>query len=60
MTNTEATTMATQLLETYGHRPFEISMPDKAAYDLMRETFASLGRVTGPDGEFFVIKVFAG
>ena len=35
-------------------------MPDSASYDQMRKTFARLGRTTGPDGEFFVIKVFAG
>ena len=57
MTQTEATDMATQLLSTYSERAFEISMPDKASYDLMRATFAGLGRLTGPDGEFFVIKV---
>jgi hypothetical protein len=60
MTDREATEMATQLLTTYQGRPFEISMPDQASYDLMRATFARLGHTTGPDGEFFVIKVFPG
>ena len=50
--------MATQLLESYRERAFEISMPDAPSYELMRKTFADLGRQTGPDGEFFVIKVF--
>jgi hypothetical protein len=58
MTNREATNMATQLLESYGNRAFEISMPDQTDYDLMRATLARLGRTTGPDGEFFVIKVY--
>lgn len=57
MTQQEATNMATQLLATYQERAFEISMPDEPSYDLMRATFAGLGRPTGPDGEFFVIKV---
>ncbi|CAN5603208.1 hypothetical protein BH11ARM2_BH11ARM2_32040 [soil metagenome] len=60
MNQTEATEMATSLLTTYGDRPFEISMPDKAEYDQMRATFLRLGRPTGPDGEFFVIKVSSG
>jgi hypothetical protein len=59
MTEQEATNMATQLLSTYRSRAFEISMPDQASYEQMRATFARLGRSTGPDGEFFVIKVFA-
>ncbi len=58
MTEKEATDMATQLLSSYRDRAFEISMPDQASYDLMRSTFARMGRNTGPDGEFFVIKVF--
>lgn len=58
MTQIEATDMATQLLATYGHRAFEISMPDKASYELMRSTFLTMGRESGPDGEFFVVKVF--
>ncbi len=58
MTEKEATDMATQLISTYNHRPFEISMPDAESYALMRKTFGDLGRETGPDGEFFVIKVF--
>ena len=57
MTQQEATNMATQLLAAYGTRGFEVSMPDQADYDLMRATLAHLGRETGPDGEFFVIKV---
>jgi len=57
MTPQEATDMATQLLSTYAHRSFEISMPDEPSYTLMRSTLARLGRKTGPDGEFFVIKV---
>ncbi|MEZ0327581.1 MAG: hypothetical protein ACAH95_16905 [Fimbriimonas sp.] len=60
MTQKEATDMAVQLLATYPHRAFEISMPDKADYDLMRATLRRLGRKSGPDGEFFVIKVEAG
>jgi len=59
MTQKESTDMATKLLATYDDRAFEISMPDKASYDQMRQTLAGLGRPTGPDGEFFVIKVFA-
>ena len=58
MTQKEATDMASQLLATYHDRAFEISMPDKEGYELMRATFAELGRETGPDGEFFVLKVF--
>jgi hypothetical protein len=50
--------MATQLLTSYGNRAFEVSMPDEESYNQMRSTFAQLGRQTGPDGEFFVIKVF--
>lgn len=57
MTKQEATDMAVQLLNTYEGRGFEISMPDQDSYDLMRETLAGLGRQSGPDGEFFVIKV---
>lgn len=59
MTKTEANDLARSLLSSYGDRPFEVSMPDEAEYTLMRETFAGLGRPTGPDGEFFVVKVFA-
>lgn len=59
MNNTEATALAKQLIESNGNLPFEISMPDRASYEQMREIFASLGRPTGPDGEFFVVKVFA-
>jgi hypothetical protein len=58
MTQIEATDMATQLLATYGLRGFEISMPDKVSYDIMRATLLDMGRESGPDGEFFVIKVF--
>jgi hypothetical protein len=57
MTDTEATSMATSLLLSFGPKAFEISMPDEKSYSLMRETFARLGRVTGPDGEFFVVRV---
>jgi hypothetical protein len=60
MTEKEATDMATQLLSSYRHRGFEISMPDEESYNQMRATLARLGRDTGPDGEFFVIKVFPG
>ncbi|WP_025225548.1 hypothetical protein [Fimbriimonas ginsengisoli] len=59
MSEQEATDIASQLLATYTDRAFEISMPDQESYDLMRATFLRLGRATGPDGEFFVIKVFA-
>ena len=58
MTEIKAMEMATHLLSTYADRAFEISMPDKHDYDLMRAAFAQLGRGTGPDGEFFVINVF--
>jgi|GEM_PF-6285337 len=59
MTQKESTDMAEQLLATYGHRAFEISMPDHESYLQMRSTFDRLGRATGPDGAFFVVKVFA-
>lgn len=59
MTQTEVTDMATKLLETYPHQPFEISMPDKDSYDMMRATLTRFGRGSGPDGEFFIVKVFA-
>jgi len=59
MTQEETTTMATQLLATYPERAFEISMPDETSYHMMRTTLANLGRESDPDGEFFVIKVFA-
>jgi spore maturation protein SpmB len=58
MTEQEATKMAGNLLSSYGENGFEISMPDQASYSMMRRTFQRLGRSTGPDGEFFVIKVF--
>jgi len=58
MTQIEATDMATQLLATYGLRGFEISMPDEASYGIMRETLLKMGRESGPDGEFYVIRVF--
>jgi hypothetical protein len=58
MTETKAMEMANHLLATYADRAFEISMPDQESYDMMRAMFARLGRSTGPDGEFFVIKVF--
>lgn len=60
MTETEATDMAARLLASYGERAFEISMPDEASYDLMRAAFTRLGRMNGPGGEFFIIKVAAG
>lgn len=59
MTEIEASSLAGQLIESYADRAFEISMPDEPSYALMRSTFAKLGRETGPDGEFFVVKVFA-
>jgi hypothetical protein len=59
MTEVEASSLAEQLLDSHAERAFEISMPDEASYALMRMTFAKLGRETGPDGEFFVVKVFA-
>ena len=59
MTETEATKLAEQLIGSYADRAFEISMPDEPSYKLMRATFAKLGRETGPDGDFFVVKVFA-
>lgn len=59
MTQHEASTMATELLRAYGDRGFEISLPDKEAYDLMRQTFRNLGRDAGPDGEFLILKVGA-
>ena len=49
--------MAKRLLSQYGDRGFEISMGDLADYYLMREAFAALGRKSGPDGEFFVVRV---
>jgi hypothetical protein len=58
MTQQEATEMATQLLATYGERAFEISMPDEESYVLMRKTFLTLGRLSGPDGEFHIIRVY--
>lgn len=58
MTESEARTMAKNLISSYGDRGFEISMPDQSGYDLLRIAFAALGRPTGPDGEFFVITVF--
>jgi hypothetical protein len=57
MTNQEATDMALQLLSTYADRGFEISMPDAESYELMRATFARLGRPTKPNGELNLIKV---
>lgn len=57
MTQKEATDMATQLIDSYGGKAFEISMPDKQSYDLMRTTFSGLGRDSGPDGEFLIIKI---
>lgn len=59
MTEIEASKLAGQLIESYAGRAFEISMPDQSSYNFMRSAFAKLGRPTGPDGEFFVIKVFA-
>ncbi len=59
MTEHEATELATQLLKTHQGKGFEVSMPDHRGYDLMRKIFAELGHATGPDGEFFVVKVFA-
>jgi hypothetical protein len=59
MTQKEADKMAGQLLATYPDTAFEISMPDKQGYEMMMATIARLGRSTGPDGEFFVVKVFA-
>lgn len=57
MNEKEAFDMAKHLLETYGDRGFDVSMPDEAEYGLMRTAFDRLGRETGPDGEFFVVKV---
>jgi hypothetical protein len=59
MDEQEATTMAKKLMTDYPTQAFEISMPDRPSYDLMRSVFKTLGRPTGPDGEFFVVKVFA-
>lgn len=59
MNEIEANELAKHLVETYADRAFEISMADAPSYTLMRGAFAKLGRETGPDGEFFVVKVFA-
>jgi hypothetical protein len=58
MTEIEASMLAKQLIESYPDREFEISMPDEFSYALMRSEFAKLGRQTGPDGDFFVVKVY--
>ena len=57
MNQNKVTDMATRLLKRYGDRAFEVSMPDEASYILMRATLLKMGRETGPDGEFFVVKV---
>jgi hypothetical protein len=57
MNEQDAIHMANRLLTQYGDRGFEISMGDRADYDLMRKTFSALGRESGPDGEFFVVRV---
>ena len=57
MTPYEATEMATRLLKAHGDAGFDISMPDKADYDLMLSTFEKLGRPAGHDGEFLVVRV---
>ena len=57
MTQENATELATELLKTHGMNGFEISMPDKEGYNLMRATLAGLGRPSGPDGEFYVVRV---
>jgi hypothetical protein len=57
MTNKEVTDLAIKLIAQYPHRSFDISMADQADYDLMRATLARLGRKSGPDGEFFVVRV---
>lgn len=57
MNEQQAIELATQLLKTHGDQGFEISMPDEEGYRLMRRTLAHLGRPSGPDGEFFVVKV---
>jgi hypothetical protein len=59
MTQQEATDMATELLGRYPTRGFDISMPDRESYNLMRTTINSLGREAGPDGDFFVVRVSA-
>jgi len=59
MTEDEAIDLATQLLLANGNSAFDVSMPDQQDYDLMRTTFDRLGHPTGPDGDFFVVRVFA-
>jgi hypothetical protein len=59
MTNQEATDLALQLIAQYPDRGFDVSMADQADYDLMRATFTRLGRKSGPDGDFFIVRVEA-
>jgi hypothetical protein len=59
ITEVEAGKLAKKLIDSYADRAFEISMPDQSSYEFMRGAFSRLGRSTGPDGEFFVVKVFA-
>ena len=59
MTPQEAKDMAQELLAQYGDRGFEVSMGDEVEYDLIREAFTELGRESGPDGEFFIVRVAA-
>lgn len=59
MTEQEAKDMAKQLLTQHGDRGFDVSMADRVDCDLMRTAFDRMGRETGTNGEFFVVKVFA-
>ncbi|RYG26534.1 hypothetical protein EON82_02960 [bacterium] len=49
--------MAKRLLTQYGDRGFDVSMGNRYDCDLIREAFIALGRESGPDGDFFVVRV---
>lgn len=53
----EAREIAMRLLATYQCRAFEIAMPDKESYDLMRSSVEDLGRQTELSRGGFVLKV---
>lgn len=58
MTKNEASEMAQSLLKQYGQSDFEVSLGNAEDYTLVDEAFKALSCRTGPDGEFFVLKVY--
>ena len=58
MNKIEADKMAQALLKQYGRTNFEVSLGSEADYKMVMASFDALHCPTGPNGKFFVLKVY--